>query len=272
MSPVTLSQLYIYPIKSMAGIALPTAVVEARGLQHDRRWMLVDQAGRFMTQRQYPQMALIKVSLTTSHLLLRAPTMPPLAVPFEPPHQTVMSVQVWRDVCGAIPLADDISKWFRTFLQVRCQLVYMPEPCDRTVDHERVAADQPVSFADGFPFLLISQGSLDDLNQRLEQPVPMNRFRPNLVVEGCEALAEDTWRQIRIGEVGFQVVKPCSRCGITTVDQGTAEVGQEPLKTLATYRRWDGKIWFGQNLVHEQLGTLTVGDGVEVLDTQSAPL
>jgi uncharacterized protein YcbX len=125
--------------------------------------------------------------------------------------------------------------------------------------------NEQVSFADGFPFLLISDASLADLNQRLEQPVPMNRFRPNLVVSGCEAFAEDGWQSIRIGSIGFRVVKPCDRCVITTVDQTQGIRGKEPLLTLAQYRRWDGKIWFGQNLIHEQLGMLKVGDSVEII-------
>lgn len=265
MPPITLSSLYIYPIKSAAGIALSSAQIEPRGLNYDRRWMLVDQARRFMTQRRFPRMALIEVRLKTDHLAIAAPGMPPLAVPLQPPREPLLSVEVWGDICGAIPLTDEINDWFTRFLEVRCQLVYMPDHCDRTVRHPRTEPSQPVSFADSFPFLLISEASLQDLNQRLTTPVPMNRFRPNLVVTGCDAFAEDTWDQIQIGDVTFQVAKPCSRCKVITVNQKTGDRSPEPLLTLGKYRLWEGQIWFGQNLLQEQLGQLQLGDTVEVL-------
>lgn len=272
MPPITLSGLYIYPIKSAAGIALTAGQVEERGLQYDRRWMLVDQAGQFITQRQYPRMALIQVAISADEgrLAISAPQMPPLSVPLQPSRKGQLSVKVWRDICGAIPMDDDINNWFSRFLNVRCQLVYMPDTSRRLVSHPLVA-NQLVSFADGYPFLLISQASLDNLNQRLDSPIGMDRFRPNFVIEGVEAHAEDTWSQIRIGTVPFQVMKPCARCLMTTVEQSTAERGQnnEPLRTLAKYRLWDGQIWFGQNLVQQELGTVQVGETIEVLELRS---
>jgi uncharacterized protein len=265
MTELTLTGIYIYPIKSAAGIALETAQVDSQGFQYDRRWMVVDQKGKFMTQRQFPRMALIRVRQSKEQLIIEAPAQKPLLIPLVLPSPQRISVQVWSDTCDAIPLGEEVAQWFSEFLETSCQLVYMPEDVLRPVKSRYQLNNEQVSFADGFPFLLISDASLADLNQRLEQPIPMNRFRPNLVVSGCEAFAEDSWQSIRIGSIAFRVVKPCDRCVITTVDQDQGIRGQEPLYTLAQYRRWDGKIWFGQNLIQEQLGMLKVGDSVEMI-------
>jgi uncharacterized protein YcbX len=166
-------------------------------------------------------------------------------------------------------LGEEVSQWFSEFLELSCQLVYMPDNSYRPVNSRYASHNQQVSFADGFPFLLISEASLQDLNERLDQPIPMNRFRPNLVVSGCEAFAEDSWRSIRIGSIPFHVVKPCERCLITTVDQAQGIRGKEPLQTLAQYRLSNGKILFGQNLIPAELGTLQVGDSVEICHSSS---
>lgn len=265
MTELKLTAIYIYPIKSAAGIALETAQVASQGFQYDRRWMVVDQKGKFMSQRHFPRMALITVRQSKQQLVIEAPAQKPLLIPLVLNSPQRISVQVWSDTCDAIPLGEEVAEWFSEFLGTSCQLVYMPEDCLRPVKSRYQVNNEQVSFADGFPFLLISDASLADLNQRLEQPVPMNRFRPNLVVSGCEAFAEDGWQSIKIGSISFRVVKPCDRCVITTVDQAQGIAGKEPLHTLAQYRRWDGKIWFGQNLIHEQLGMLKVGDSVEVV-------
>jgi len=264
MTSIQLSGLYIYPIKSAGGIALSTVQVSDRGLQYDRRWMLVDEKGKFLTQRQFPRMALIQVRLGENELVVEAPHQPSLSIPLDYESDHRLPVQIWNDICQAMPLEQEFSQWFSKFLHISCQLVYMPEDSIRPINPNYADPSKPVSFADGFPFLLISQASLQDLNQRLEQPVPMNRFRPNLVVSGCEAYAEDSWRQIRIGSIPFRVVKPCSRCTITTVDQSQGIRGKEPLATLAHYRLRNGQIFFGQNVIQEQLGTLRVGDEVEI--------
>ena len=265
MTKLTLTGIYIYPIKSAAGIALETAQVAPQGFQYDRRWMVVDDQGKFMTQRHFPRMALIRVRYSNEQLIIEAPAQKPLLIPLVLNSPQHISVQVWSDICDAIPLGEEVANWFSEFLETSCQLVYLPEDSLRPIKSRYQVNNEQVSFADGFPFLLISDASLADLNQRLEQPVPMNRFRPNLVVSGCEAFAEDGWQSIRIGSIGFRVVKPCDRCVITTVDQTQGIRGKEPLLTLAQYRRWDGKIWFGQNLIHEQLGMLKVGDSVEII-------
>jgi uncharacterized protein len=267
IAQVVLSELNIYPIKSAAGISLQTAEVEWKGLRGDRRWMVVNDQGKFMTQRQFPAMALIAVALEADQLTITAPAMEPLVVAVQDTTPT-LEVEVWGDRCQAISAGDAAREWFSQFLQTPCQLVYLPDGSVRPVnaDYAVDPSRDQVSFADAFPFLLISEASLQDLNDRLQTPLPMNRFRPNFVVRGCDAFAEDGWRRIRIGSVLFHVVKSCSRCAITTVDQTTGIKGNEPLQTLATYRLQQGHIMFGQNLLQAHLGSVSVGDAVEILD------
>lgn len=265
MTQLKLTGINIYPIKSAAGIALATAEVGKRGFLYDRQWMVVDARGKFMTQRHFPRLALIKVQVSPLQLVIEAPEQKPLFIPLVLNKSQRMPVEVWGDVCDAIPLGEEVSKWFSEFLLTSCQLVYLPEDSRRPIKARYQVNYEQVSFADAFPFLLISEASLADLNQRLEQPVPMNRFRPNLVVSGCEAFAEDSWQSIKIGSVTFRVVKPCDRCIVTTVNQNTGIPGKEPLQTLAQYRLWEGKIWFGQNLIQEQQGILNLGDAVEII-------
>lgn len=265
MKTIKLTGIYIYPIKSAAGFSWESAEVTKQGFQYDRRWMLVDETGKFITQRQFPNMALISVQVKGNCLIVNAPDRETLSLPIHFDISDRISVQVWRDVCEAIPLGKEVSQWFSEFLGIPCQLVYMPESSWRPVNANYTTNNEQVSFADGFPFLLISEASLQDLNSRLDQSIPMNRFRPNLVVSGCEAFAEDSWRSIRIGSIPFRVVKPCERCVVTTVDQATGIRGKEPLSTLTKYRNREGKILFGQNLIQGELGTLRVGDLVEVL-------
>ncbi|NEP18384.1 MAG: MOSC domain-containing protein [Leptolyngbya sp. SIO4C1] len=263
--PLTLSQLNIYPVKSAAGLSLSQATVEARGLQFDRRWMVADLQGKFMTQRKFPRLALMQVAIEEDELRLEAPDRPALRLPLVPAHLDHIEVEVWGDLTQAVSLGAEAQQWVSDFLQVPCQLVYMPDTAQRPTAHGKLGEDKLVSFADAYPFLLISEASLAHLNDRLEAPVPMNRFRPNLVVSGCEAHAEDSWAQIRVGEIVFELPKGCDRCSIPGVDQATGIQHKEPLKTLATYRRWDSAIWFGQNLLQQNLGQLQVGDRIEVL-------
>jgi hypothetical protein len=270
MDEIKLSGIYIYPIKSAAGISLKTAQVENRGFQYDRRWMLVDDTGKFLTQRQFPRMALITVLLEGDKLVVKAQNREILSIPLHLDSSERIPVQVWNDICDAIPMGEEVSQWFSEFLEISCQLVYMPESTFRPVNPQYATHNDQVSFTDGFPFLLISEASLQDLNKRLDEPIPMNRFRPNLVVSGCEAFAEDSWHQIRIGSISFNVVKPCERCIITTVDQALGIRGKEPLQTLSQYRRQNGKILFGQNLIHTSFGALQVGDSIE-LSEESPP-
>ncbi len=267
MVSLLVKSLHYYPIKSCRGIDLPEAVIETRGFRNDRRLMLVDAGGKFLTQRTQPRMALICPQLNGRHLFLSAPGMPVLEIDCKTEGKSV-EVAVWGDVCRAVDQGEAAAKWFSDFLHIPCRLVWFPDDFIRPVDSSFAAApgDQ-VAFADGFPFLLISQASLDDLNDRLPAPLTMKRFRPNIVVSGGAPYQEDRWRKIRIGSVVFSVVKPCSRCVIPTIDPETAKKAKEPLKTLSGYRKSaDGKILFGQNLIHHSCGSIRVGDRAEVLE------
>ncbi len=263
-----LSGLYVYPIKSMSGIPLEASDVDGRGLRYDRRWMLVDEDGWFISQRELPRMALIQVRIEPDRLVVDAPGMSSLELPLDPTTGKTIPARIWDDVVEASLVGEDADRWFGEFLGLRCSLVFLPDESVRPVDPDYGEAGDQVGLADGFPFLLISEASLADLNSRLEHPLPMNRFRPNLVSGGCEAFAEDGWRVVRIGPITFRVVKPCSRCAITTVDQTTAVAGKEPLRTLARFRKVGDKVLFGQNLIHDGTGTLHTDDPVEILQTR----
>ncbi len=267
-SGIYLSQLHVYPIKSAGGIPLEASEVDERGLRLDRCWMLVDQTGGFMSQRRFPRMALIGVRIEPDHLAVEAPDMPPLEVPLRPPVRKLRLARVWRDLVEVSTVGDDADRWFSEFLGVGCKLVYLPDESIRPVDPAYGGRGVRVGLADGFPFLLVSEASLADLNARLEHPVPVNRFRPNLVLGGCEPFAEDGWRLVRIGRITLRVIKPCARCTITTVDQETAATSKEPLRTLARFRRVGTKVLFGQNLIHDDTGTLHTGDPVEVVQAR----
>jgi uncharacterized protein len=243
---------------------LERAELAATGLRDDRRWMLVDETGGFMSQRGHPGMALISPSLTQDLLTVSAPGMPDLEVPTRVETAETVRVEVWGDEQRGEPAGGEADRWFSEFLGLSCRLVRKPDDDFRPVDSLYATGRDQTSFADGFSLLAISEASLEDLNARLEEPVPMNRFRPNLVVGGCEPYAEDGWAEMRVGDAAFRVAEPCPRCAVTTVDQRTGERGKEPLRTLATYRRSGGEVWFGRNLIHTSLGTVRVGDPVDV--------
>jgi uncharacterized protein YcbX len=260
---LVLGGLYIYPLKSCASITLDSSDLSATGLRHDRRWMLVDDTGEFMSQRAHPRIALISTDLSDKHLTVSAPGMPDLQLPLRHEDGNPIDVSVWGDKNKGAPVGEEADRWFGRFLKVRCRLVSKPNDDPRLVDSVYARNGDQVGFADGFAFLLISEASLDDLNSRLDVPLPMNRFRPNFVVKGCDPYAEDGWSRLRIGGVPFRVAEACPRCAITTTDQKTGTRGKEPLRTLATYRRFDGEVFFGRNLIHDELGTVRLGDRVE---------
>lgn len=270
---ISLSALNVYPIKSCAGIALNMAELGPRGIAHDRSFLIVNRNGKFITQREQPRMALIRPVFNSGDTLtVQAPGMPTMTIPGDE-HGPRREVVVWKYRGEAVDQGDELAEWFSTFLGIHCRLVMFPNDVVRKVSakYARSENDQ-VAFADGYPFLLISEASLADLNSHLEQPLPMNRFRPNIVVRGTEPYAEDSWRTIRIGSVTFDIVKPCARCVITTTDQFTALRGKEPLKTLATYRlATTNGVMFGQNLIHAQTGTLRLGDPVEIIEKAAKP-
>jgi len=264
---LTLSEINIYPIKSLAGISLPSSEVEERGLKYDRRWVLVDESNKFFTQRDFPEMALIKVAVEQEGLRLqhKIKKVEPLLIPFEFKHSKTDKVVIWDDTVTAEFYDKQIDSWFSEIFGIKCHLVKMPETTKRVVD-ESYAKNKIVSFADGFPFLIIGQSSLDDLNSRMEVPLPMNRFRTNFVFMGGKPFEEDEWKKIKIGEVEFEVVKPCARCVITTTDQENAERAHEPLLTLSKYRKTDSKVMFGQNMVSHKTGKVVIGSRIEVLE------
>jgi len=262
----TLSEINIYPIKSLAGISLNSAEVEERGLKYDRRWVLVDESNTFFTQRDFPEMTLINVSVENNGLQLKhkSKTIEPLVVPFEFKHKEKSDVVIWEDVVIGEFYNHEIDEWFSDILGIKCRLVKMPESTKRIVD-TTYAKNKIVSFADGYPFLIIGQASLDDLNSRLEKPLPMNRFRTNFVFTGGKPFEEDNWKKFKIGNVIFQAVKPCARCVITTTNQDTAERLYEPLLTLSKYRKTNNKVNFGMNLICESTGEVMIGDKIEFL-------
>jgi uncharacterized protein YcbX len=261
-----LSGLNIYPIKSLKGIALSEAKIERRGLQYDRRWMLVDMNNKFFTQREFPKMATIKVELEPSGLKIDSMGKDSLFVPFAAKPRETAIVEVWRNHCPGDFVSAEADRWFREALDTECKLVYMSDESLRPVDPDFAIANDVVSFADGYPFMIATEASLQDLNSRLTEPVGMDRFRPNFVVSGAEPFAEDNWKLVTIGGVNFHVAKPCGRCVMTTVDQerGIKE-GVEPLRTLAGFRTHEHSVWFGQNLIALNEGaTIRVGDEIGV--------
>ena len=260
-----LSGITIYPVKSCAGINLDRVTLDRFGPVGDRRWLIVDERGRFITQRDQALMAVIRVEQLQGGIRLRLEDSSiDSAIPGTDAPE--LRVSIWGDSVRAVLADSGAGEWLSAQLGQPCRLVYMPETCQRLVDGLYARDGETVSFADGFPLLLISQASLDDLNGRLENPVPMNRFRPNLVVSGCDRFAEDSWHRIRIGDVEFDVAKPCSRCVIPSIDQATAKRDGQINRVLASYRRVNGQVMFGQNLLYQRVGSLSVGDSVEVLD------
>jgi uncharacterized protein YcbX len=267
----TLCELNVYPVKSCAGIPLQTTPLGHRGVPGDRGWMVVDPAGRFVSQRSDPLLSQIRVRLESERVVLEASGLSPLALSPAMPGRAVQ-VTIWNDTCPAMDAGDDAAAWLEQHLGRPVRLVQMDGAFERRPNPEWTSIGQ-LSFADAYPVLVISRGSLEDLNRRLPAPLRMNRFRPNLVVEGCAPFEEDRWRRIRVGGAILRLVKPCDRCATTTVEQETAAVGREPLRTLATFRRWDhGGVIFGQNAVVEVAGPVRVGDSVEVLERGEPPV
>lgn len=267
MSLLALSEIWIYPIKSLGGIALQSASVKKKGLQYDRRWMLIDQHGVAMTQRSIPEMALFKVRMEKERI----------TIDFRQSGRTISSAileggspatgpgttaSVWDDKVHVLEVNSEISGWFSRHLKIPCRLVAFPEKNPRPVDPRYSIPNEHVSLADASPFLIIGQKSLDDLNAKLPEPVPMNRFRPNFVFTGGTPFIEDTWKDVSIGTLRFVAVRKTDRCILPTIDQETGTKGAEPLKTLSTYRKIDNKVYFGQNMVSFDEGKIAVGDRI----------
>ena len=273
--PLSLSALRVYPVKACRGLSLEASEVDRFGLRLDRAFMVVgEDDGRFVSQREEPRLALVATELSAEALTLSAPGAGSVSVALDAaaggPRRTV---QVWRHQGDGLDQGEAAARWLSQLLGRRLRLVRTPPDHARRVNPEFAAEPAWTSFSDGYPFLVLSEASLAGLNRRLPAPLPMERFRPNLVVRGAEPHAEDGWRRIRIGELELALVKPCERCVVTTVDPSTGErSGPEPLRTLARYRRSGEGVLFGQNAVARGTGRLAVGMAVEVLETQPPPV
>ncbi len=266
-----ISELLIYPVKSLGGISLKSALLTDRGLEYDRRFMLIDAQNRFVTQREFPELTFFKTAIVGYQLLITdkrdesSVAVPVMAIEGE---QT--GVQIWDDHCQAILLDSTIADWFSARLSQPVRLVYMPDESQRPVDPAYAAKGELTSFSDGYPVLIIGAESLKDLNARLENPVPMDRFRPNIVFSGGYPHVEDTFMTFKAGDVQLEAVKPCARCVMTTTDQDTGLRSAEPLKTLSKYRSKHNKIYFGQNLLASHAGEIRVGDKLIMLTTKQS--
>ena len=272
-----LSAIFVYPVKSCRGVSLPEATLDERGLLHDRQFLIVDAQDRFLTQRSTPALARILTALTDDAVHLQHAATGTIRVPWHLPDAPTRNVTIWRDTVLAYDAGDEAAHWLSDTLHQPCRLVTTGERSRREVpaarlpeDHRRnVVTPVPVAFPDAFPLLVLSEESLADLNRRLDEPepLPVDRFRPNLVLSGCaEPYAEDTWTAYRVGEARFFSAGPCGRCQVTTTDQQTLQRGKEPLSTLAGYRRTtEGEVVFGQNVIHASPGIrLRVGDTVSL--------
>lgn len=262
MSRRILSEIWIYPIKSLGGIRLRSSQVLEKGLQYDRRWMLLNSNSEFMTQRAYPKMALFKLSMLQSGFELKheADT---INLSFEKVTDgRRIQTRVWGDPVEVLEVPGFHSAWISDRLGVPCKLVAFPEESPRPIDPKYRLAYEHVSLADGYPLLIIGQSSLDDLNSRMDKPVPMNRFRPNMVFEGGKPYEEDDWKSFMVGKNRFAAVKPCIRCVLTTVDQETGDKGREPLLTLSRYRRREENIYFGENVIPIDFDEIYEGDEI----------
>ena len=273
MNGFYLSELHIYPIKSLGGISLQQAQLEDTGLKFDRNWMLIDEKGTFITQRKHFELAMLQVTIAEDKLMVTHKINPSQAITFNVDDTTgdPIDVEIWDDRSTALEVAPAVSKWFSEFMQMNVRLVKMPPGAKRLVDPRYATDDEIVSFADGYPCLIIGQSSLDGLNDKLPDPVRMDRFRPNLVFTGGEPHIEDSFKSFYLGDTLFSAVKPCARCVLTTIDQQTGAKGQEPLKTLAAYRTQNKKVMFGQNLIHKGNGMISIGSELRVKEWKPIP-
>ncbi|NRS87337.1 hypothetical protein HNQ02_000237 [Flavobacterium sp. 7E] len=267
-----LSEIWIYPVKSLSGISLKQSNVTHRGLEHDRRWMLVDEQGVFISQRENPELALFKTEILDGSLVIsyKEDLFDIIKVPLEYSPKVVkgnLETVIWEDTVDAYEVGDEFSAWFSKILKRVVRLVYMPEDSNRKVDPDyAVTTGDITSFSDGFPFLIIGQSSLDDLNSRLKETVSMKRFRPNFVFNGGKAYEEETWRNFTIGNLSFYGVKPCGRCVVVTIDPKKGILaGKEPLRTLSKYKNVGNSVIFGQNLIVQQEGSVAISDVLTII-------
>jgi uncharacterized protein YcbX len=263
-----ISELYIYPIKSLGGIKLNKATITDRGFKYDRRWMLIDDNNRFISQRECAVMALFKTSISGKFLTVTdTRTNTSISISLVTVNQNIKIVKIWDDTCAAQSVSNEADAWFTNALRMNTRLVYMPDDTKRFTDPEYTSADNLTSFSDAYPFMILGQSSLDDLNMRLNNSLPINRFRPNIVFTGGKPYQEDIMDSFTINDIAFNGVKLCARCNIITIDQYNASTSKEPTKTLSSYRVKNNKLYFGQNLIHFGTGTISVGDELLLLTT-----
>jgi uncharacterized protein len=261
------SELYIYPVKSLGGIVKQRVEITDTGFKHDRRWMLVDENNLFLSQRTHPKMAMLQTAETKKGIKVFHKQNPEeaIVIPSDNGNDKKINVVIFEDTCEAIEVGKEQNEWFSEMLETNCKLVFMPDDTERPVDKRYATNDEITSFTDGYPILMIGQSSLDNLNEKLVESLPMDRFRPNIVFAGGHAHIEDEMAAFEINKINFRGVKPCSRCVMTTINQQTAEKGKEPLTTLAGYRLKNNKVYFGQNILHKQKGSVSVGDEITII-------
>lgn len=270
----TVSNLFIYPVKSLGNIALSSALLTDRGFQYDRRWMLVDSDNHFITQREYPVMSLLQPVIENDQLIIyrKNNLAEKLLLSLHPAPQPTFKVRIWDDECDVYFVGDIADQWFSDQLSLPCRLAYMPENTTRKVDQRYAFKNEITSLADGYPLLMIGQASLDDLNKRLEEKLPIDRFRPNIVFTGGQPYDEDIMEHVVINGINLYGVKLCGRCVITTINQTNSVKGKEPLKTLAGYRMVNNNVCFGQNVLFDQPGIIKVGDAIEIISKKQSLL
>jgi uncharacterized protein len=261
-----ISELYVYPIKSLGAVSRESCEVQTQGFKYDREWMLTDLSGNFLSQRKTPQMSFVKVSILEDSLSVYHKNFPAqkLKIPFEVKSKQKQTVSIWDDQMPALLVDPIIDEWFTDMLGLKCRLVKLDRENKRMLKSKYQVNGEHVSFADSMPYLLIGRASLDELNLRLEQKIPMLRFRPNIVFTGGGPFEEDDWKQINIAKVKFKITKPCARCVVTTIHLETGKKGKEPLHTLSLYRQQNGKVLFGQNMIALEKGTVHIGDCIEI--------
>jgi uncharacterized protein len=267
------SQLYIYPIKSLGGIAVSSVNITDRGFENDRRWMLIDDNNRFISQREIAETALLQVEILPGRLKVyhKKDQANSIEIPFAATTPAFVTATIWDNSCEAQLVDANADKWFSAILNVSCRLVYMPDSTMVKIDPQYAASDNDItSFSDGYPILMISEASLEDLNNKLDKPLSINRFRPNLVFTGGDAFIEESMKEFSINYCTFYGVKPCARCVVTTIEQESAEKGKEPLKTLSLDRRKDAKVIFGENVIAAGTGKISIGDIITILQTKES--
>ncbi len=269
MSIFQLDKIFVYPVKSLGGFSVEQWDIDQKGLKYDRKWMLVDEQLNFLSQRKLPKMALIKAAIEGKQLILSTENAQ-IRFPLHTTGGESLYVTVWHDQCLAETVDASVDEWLSAFLQTPCRLVFLPDDRIRQVDQRYALPYDQTAFSDGFPFLIVSHSSLHALNQIAQTDIEMIRFRPNLVIGGCEPYAEDTWREISINSITFRLPKPCSRCAVPAINPSTAAKEKQPLMALNATRKWEKQVYFGQNALHNSSGTIIQGEAITIRQTGPA--